>query len=215
MSIVRHVLLTGEPGVGKTTAFLAALHELRSMESPPSVCGFVTAEMRAERGARIGFEIETIPDGLKARLASIATQRAPAGTVGGRGGGGPKVGRYDVHLDAVANVGIPAMVAYRHRARQHQLLGVPSLVAVDEVGKMECLCREFEPAMRRVLDDPDATVLATVALNGRGLIGDVKLRPDVRIVTVTRHNRDDVPATVAMLLRRSLNRSLEQTADDL
>ena len=67
----------------------------------------------------------------------------------------------------------------------------------------------------RVLDDPDATVLATVAQNGRGLIGDVKLRPDVRIVTVTRHNRDDVPATVAMLLRRSLNRSLEQTADGL
>jgi hypothetical protein len=36
-------------------------------------------------------------------------------------------------------------------------------------------------------------VVLTVAQKGQGLIGQVKARPDVRLVTVTEANRDGLP----------------------
>ncbi len=49
------LLLTGPPGVGKTTVLRRAADELSDLE----IRGFVTEEIR-EAGQRVGFRIETL-----------------------------------------------------------------------------------------------------------------------------------------------------------
>ena len=51
-SAVRHVFLTGQPGVGKTTLVLKAIDALKS--SPRTIGGFITTERRDGRGERCG-----------------------------------------------------------------------------------------------------------------------------------------------------------------
>jgi nucleoside-triphosphatase len=59
------------------------------------------------------------------------------------------------------------------------------LLIVDEIGKMECLSREFVDKITRLLNGP-STVVATIALKGAGFIRQVKERADCRLVTVTK-----------------------------
>jgi nucleoside-triphosphatase THEP1 len=54
--------------------------------------------------------------------------------------------------------------------------------------------------MRHVLNC-DASLLATIALSGRGFIHEVKQRPDVEIVRVTQDNRDRLPIDMASRFR--------------
>ena len=49
-----NLLLTGPPGVGKTTLILRALSGL-----PPVASGFITRELR-QAGERVGFAVETL-----------------------------------------------------------------------------------------------------------------------------------------------------------
>jgi nucleoside-triphosphatase len=198
MHTVRHVLLTGEPGVGKTTAFLAAVDELRRRQASKSgafasVSGFATHEVRGggdagnqqHGGGRTGFKVETIPEGQSAALATRADL-----CVGERG---PTVGRYTVHVSAIDNVAIPAMLAYRTSLRTTDAaVAAPHLVTVDEIGKMECLSPTFCRAVTDVVSDPKACLLATVALKGGGLVASIKQRTDVRVISVTHSNRNEV-----------------------
>ncbi|MBI2218916.1 MAG: hypothetical protein HYU51_16645 [Candidatus Rokubacteria bacterium] len=56
-------------------------------------------------------------------------------------------------------------------------MGLFGPVAVDEIGKMECLSRAFVEAVRALLDTA-MPVVATVAARGGGFIEEVKRRRD-------------------------------------
>ena len=62
----RHIFLTGQPGVGKTTLACAAVKE------QPASCGFYTAEKRAAAGEREGFSVVALGSGETGTLASLA-----------------------------------------------------------------------------------------------------------------------------------------------
>ena len=119
-----NLLVTGRPGVGKTTLVEAVVASL------PGATGFFTREMR-ERGARLGFSIHTL-DGQTAVLAHVQLRT------------GPRVGRYRVDLGNLEAVAVPA-IAPRPGVR---------LIVVDEIGRMECLSRRFCDAVREALDSP-------------------------------------------------------------
>lgn len=87
----RHILITGSPGVGKTTLIASISDRL-----PGTKAGFLTREIRREQG-RQGFMIETL-DGRTAPLATAAQ------------GGAPRVGRYLVLTESVQNVAVPAIL---------------------------------------------------------------------------------------------------------
>lgn len=165
------LLVTGPPGVGKTTLVRRVLELLPGRRA----AGFYTEEIRG-RGGRTGFRLVTL-DGRTARLATAV------------GEGGPRVGRYAVHLTALEAVGAGALEPGPGT----------DVVVIDEIGKMECLSPAFVSAARRALAGP-VPVLATVALAGGGFIQESKHLPGVELVALSRENRDRLPAELAARL---------------
>jgi nucleoside-triphosphatase len=165
------ILVTGPPGSGKTTLVLRVSELLHGRR----LVGFYTKEMRGRAG-RTGFRIVTF-DGRTAQLATVG------------GGGGPRVGRYAVHLAALEAVCEDAL---------EPRPGTDAVV-IDEIGKMECLCPAFVRAARRALSGP-VPVLGTVALAGGGFIAEAKRMPGGEVITLSRENRERLPAEIAARL---------------
>jgi nucleoside-triphosphatase len=163
----RVLLITGVPGVGKTTV----LRKVKGLLAGKRTRGFITDEMRSPRGERLGFQIETL-DGRTAQLAGVGL-RSPN-----------RVGRYGVDVDALDAVAVPALAPEKG-----------ALYLIDEIGKMECLSRAFTDAVARLFDCA-CPVIATVAQRGGGFIAEVKRHPRVELWELTRANRDAMPGRI-------------------
>lgn len=162
-------LLTGSPGIGKTTVIRATLRRLDGIKC----AGFYTEEKRHSR-QRIGFKIFTL-DAEEGTLASIER------------GSGPTVGRYTVHVEEFENLVLPLIDPEQTPA---------DLYIVDEIGKMELLSRRFRLKMIDLLARP-SSLLATIAKKGKGFVEQIKGRNDIELIEVTRENRDQLPAQIA------------------
>ena len=171
----KHILVTGLPGVGKTTLIRKVLAGL-----PPAfpVAGFFTGELR-EGGHRVGFEIETL-DGRKGVLSHVRFQ-SPC-----------RVGRYGVDIGGFERLALPLLRA-----------GEAGLYVIDEIGKMECFSSPFIQTVTALLD-AGPPVFGSVALKGSGFIESVKARRDVRLVEVTVGTRDDRVGQIALELRKRI-----------
>jgi nucleoside-triphosphatase len=171
-SQTKTILLTGAPGIGKTTVMRKVAKHL----SGRSIRGFVTDEIRAG-DRRVGFRLESF-DGQSVVLAHVDLRSAR------------RVGIYRVDvaaLDRAVSMGL--------------LLGSDeSIFLVDEIGKMECCSKLFVSAIEKLLDS-GRLVLATVALAGNGFIERVKEFPDVELWPVTEKNRDGMVERVVNCLR--------------
>lgn len=168
-----NLLLTGRPGVGKTTLVRRLLAALPDVPA----AGFYTAEIRAG-GRRVGFRVATL-DGQEAILAHIDI-RSPH-----------RVGRYGVDLPAFERVALPSLTP-------DPTVG---LIVIDEIGKMECFSRPFRQAVVRALD-ADTPLLATIARRGDRFIEGLKARPDVAVIEITSANRDRLVSELANRLRQ-------------
>ena len=167
------MLLTGRPGCGKTTVVWRVARQMAERR----LAGFYTQEIR-QQGNRLGFEAIGLGGG-RCVLAhkDFRTKR--------------RVGRYGVELDAFNSL---------VQAELGKLPDAVDLFVIDEIGKMECFSELFVEAATKVLDGP-VSVLATIAARGGGLIGRVKARPDVEILTVSAGNRDELPGQLLQRLR--------------
>jgi nucleoside-triphosphatase len=167
------LLLTGQPGVGKTTIIRAVVARLGM-----SAGGFCTEEIR-EHGRRTGFRVMSL-DGTTGILASASVS-------------GPyRVGKYSVHLDDLEEVGVNAV----WEAVEHPDV---SVVVIDEIGKMELLSPAFRHAVLAALDSPKS-VLATVMARSEPWVDAVKARPEVTLIEVSRANREALPEQILLWL---------------
>lgn len=168
----RHILVTGAPGAGKTTAVMEVARRLANLQP----AGFTTAEVRAG-GVRRGFDLVSLPSG---RRAPLARKGLPSPF---------RVGDYGVDLPGFE--AFLLTLAWEAPATR--------LVVIDEIGKMECFSVFFRRQVRRLLEGP-VPVLATVALRGGGFIAEVKGRGDVRRVVLDARSREALPARLAAAL---------------
>jgi nucleoside-triphosphatase len=163
----KNILITGPPGSGKTTL----IEKIVSGTDVP-VTGFLTREIR-ERGARVGFSIETF-DGRQEMLAHV------------RLGSPFRVGKYGVKTETLEALAVPSLCASAEG----------TLVVIDEIGKMECISASFKRAVLAVLDSSNP-VLATIAERGDAFIEGIKSRNDATLCRITGGNRERLAISIA------------------
>lgn len=172
MTRVARVLLTGPPGVGKTTLVLDVVDILR--ENGEVLAGFTTSEVR-RGGRRTGFTVR----GLGGRERTLAV----------RGGPGPRVGSYGVDVEAFEDV---ALLELQNGVE----LG--STLVVDEIGKMELLSDAFRSLIPEIFAAP--RLVATVQAQPHPLTAPLKERRDVHLVEIERGRRHEQASAVAALV---------------
>ena len=162
-----HVLLiTGAPGIGKTTVIRRVAAELEASGRR----GFYTQEIR-ERGARQGFRLVSF-DGKERIISHVAFSKTF------------RVGKYGVDVAAVVDAA--ALLAPDPSA---------GVYLVDEIGKMECLSARFVEAMRALIAG-QVPVVATVGLRGGGFIAEVKRAKECLLWEATLANREALPSRI-------------------
>lgn len=166
---MRHTktLLTGKPGVGKTTLIRRIIDRMH----PTSMTGFYTSEIRSG-GKRSGFELQAL-NGDRRILAHVDLESRH------------RVGKYGVDT-----VGFDLFLQ-----KLDVLNPKAALIVIDEIGKMELFSKRFRRLLRKVLDN-DRYLLASIARHGKGGIREIKQRPDIHLVEVTQANRDDLLSSV-------------------
>jgi nucleoside-triphosphatase len=166
-----HVLLiTGAPGIGKTTVIRRAASGLRDK----GLRGFYTEEIR-EKGERRGFRLVSF-DGTAHTIAHVDFPKTH------------RVGKYGVDVQMLDSAA--ALLRPDPDARVY---------FVDEIGKMECFSERFVAAMRALLSGK-APIVATVGARGSGFIAEVKRRPECELWEVTHGNRDELPTRIVAWL---------------
>lgn len=157
------LLLTGAPGTGKTTIIKEAL-----AKAGVKAGGFYTQEIR-QQGIRQGFEIVTLK-GERAVLAHISVHSRF------------RVSKYGVDISSLEQVGVSAL---------RQATSQCDIVVIDEIGKMELFSAAFKEAVLEALAS-GRKVLGTIMLPSHLWADQIKTRPEVEVIQVTRENRQEV-----------------------
>lgn len=124
----RILLLTGAPGVGKTTVLIKTVDALKAK----GVCigGMISREAR-ENNTRVGFEIIDLTASKHGWLAHV-NQKS-----------GPQVGKYHVNLEDLDSIGAKSIAEATDKCE---------VVGIDEIGPMELFSLKFRQAVKQALE---------------------------------------------------------------
>jgi len=165
-----NVLVTGRPGIGKTT-LIKRLIEASSL----SKGGFYTEEVR-EKGQRVGFSLITL-DGKRSLLAHLKT-KSPY-----------RVGRYGVDIDTFEAIGVESI---------RKAISTNDIIIIDEIGRMELFSRKFREVVLQALKT--GRVVATIKKGRGDFIDKIKSRKDVRILEVNLENRETLSSKLTKIV---------------
>jgi nucleoside-triphosphatase len=169
--MARTLLITGRPGVGKTTIIKRVAEALSGRAG-----GFYTEEIRGP-GGRKGFRLVTLPAGGRdAVMAHVDIHSRN------------RVGRYGVDVATLDAVGVAAI---RQAVQSRDAIAV----IIDEIGKMELFSGEFRGAVLKAMSSPKI-VVATIMQQNHDWVVALKGMPQVTVWEVTESNRDTLPRRV-------------------
>ncbi len=166
-----NLLITGRPGVGKTTLIRDLILE---MDLCPA--GFYTREIK-ESGRRVGFSINSLTPGLP-KMEGILAREGLSSPF--------RVSRYGVNKEDMEEVGA--------RALEEGTGGFP-LIVIDEIGNMEVISLRFQQAVIACLES-STPVLGVIKAGEGTFVSRIKLRDDVEIIELTRPAFERVKARV-------------------
>jgi nucleoside-triphosphatase len=170
---MKHVLVVGRPGIGKTTLMKRLVAALR----PFQIDGFLTEEHR-EGGQRLGFWLSCL-DGRQMLLAGRQLHE------------GPRIGPYHVNVSVLDKVAVPIL----RRGVKHALL-----LLLDELGRMELCSSAFEQALLEVFDSGPC-VVATAGISPLPFLQALKRRKDVELIPLSMANRQSVEEELVARLK--------------
>lgn len=173
------ILLTGQPGVGKSTAIKKIVSLLGDRAG-----GFYTHEVRAG-GKRTGFKIVTV-DGRSDYLATkdpaiIFAKEAPF-----KG--------YRINLEAIDTIVVRSLYRALERGQ---------VVVIDEIGPMEFFSKRFCRAVLEIIDS-EAVGVGTIVQRPNAFADQVKAHRRVEVRLVTVDNRDQIATQIYAKLVRQL-----------
>jgi len=162
----RVLLLTGNPGVGKTTVLMKTVNALK--ERGIRVGGMISREVR-EGGTRVGFEILDLTSSRRGWLAHVNQKN------------GPQVGKYRVNIEDLNTVGAQAITEAVEKCE---------VIAIDEIGPMELFSEKFKEAAWKALDSRKLVIAVVHWKAQNKLINEAKKREDAETIIVTVENRE-------------------------
>ncbi len=170
------LLLTGDPGCGKTTIIRKVIAKLGKRAG-----GFYTEEIVGP-GGRKGFNLIT----LEGRQVILSHKDYDGPQY-------PQIGRYGVDIKALDQVGVAAL-------KKAQTQG--QIVIVDEIGKMELLSPLFQEILLGIILGPNL-VLGTIFAKPHPH-GDIfKSLAQVTLWEVEDRNRNELPEKVLHWLEKA------------
>jgi nucleoside-triphosphatase len=165
----RVLLITGEPGTGKTTVLAKTVDALKGRGF--IVGGMISRECR-DGCARMGFEVIDLLGGKHGWLAHVDQKT------------GPQIGKYRVNLSDLEKIGVKAII----EATQKN-----DVVVIDEIGPMELFSGKFKQAVNEAIES-NKVVLAVVHAKVKDpLITEVKRMENAELFTITLANRKGLP----------------------
>jgi len=167
------ILLTGQPGCGKTTIIKRAIAKLNR-----PYCGFCTSEIR-DSGERLGFAIDTLSEPRRSGILAHVDMKAAQ-----------RVGKYGVNIEEFERLAVPELI---------EGLSKGILLVIDEIGKMELFSTTFRQLAEKALSG-DSDVLASIMLGPHPFCDRLKKLPGIRLKRIDRGNREAVLDEVLELL---------------
>ncbi len=125
------VLVTGQPGCGKTTAVKRLAAELAKVGV--RLRGFVTEEVLS-KGSRVGFDVVTVPDGRRGVLSRKGGPRHQ-----------PRTGAYSVDVRSFEALALPTLQDDGRGDDEHVAY------VLDEIGRMELHSEAFAATVEKLL----------------------------------------------------------------
>ena len=171
-------LVTGPPGIGKSTVVSKVIYKLRS--EGIAVGGCLTREVRSGR-ERTGFRLIDLLTGTEVVLASVK-------------GLGPRVGRYRVNISNLSKVGGPSLVS---------AVRIADVVVVDEVGPMELTSPEFRTGAKLALASGKPMLIVLHESMKDPLMEEIRNTPN-EFMALTLHNREGAADELAREISLSL-----------
>jgi nucleoside-triphosphatase len=173
------VLLTGEPGVGKTTLITKLLEDVNS-EDQASIFSVISREI-LNGSERTGFEVIT-SGGSNPR--DFATRRDD--------------GVYDVDMKVWDTIAVELKKAHEEG----------KIIILDEIGPMQLQSQAFVDALEKIVNDPIATMFATIALEDGKSIHLRRLKLHYRSTVLLLTSNEHVRARIEKNLEREMKSSL-------
>ena len=168
-------LVTGPPGVGKSTAVSKAVLKLKSAGV---IVGGCTTSERKSGGTRVGFEVKDLTSGRTGELASVTSRF------------GPRVGKYRVNLADLARVGAAGLEEASSRSE---------VIVIDEVGPMELVSPDFRRAVERCVGSGRPILAVVHERLDDDLLNELRARATATFA-VTIENRGEVARELAEAL---------------
>jgi len=156
------ILITGRPGIGKTTVL-----EKLAQKLSHRAYGFITKEIRQGR-KRVGFDIFSPENEFLGRLARRDFKS------------NYRVGAYGVDLESFEKAVLPLLKPVSNK-----------ILIIDEIGKMELFSVAFREKLLK-LKDPNCIVISSIMQKTHPFADRIKNLEKSIICEVTLKNRDNL-----------------------
>lgn len=162
-------LITGKPGIGKTTCISRTIYNIKS--AGYAVGGIMSRELRVH-GERTGFELIDLRTGERGILSSINVDA------------GPKIGKYRINLQFLSKAGSKALLSSNK---------LSDLTICDEIGPMEMFSPDFRRAIEYIINNGQPVLGVIHQRLNDPLINLIRSSKFVKIYETTLLNREEIP----------------------